>query len=375
MPLVDRILTVLQSPPPAFPLVVGGCASGRTTLLRHLVGRLDASTTPVYLDLERIATTPEQCYRSLLRYARPDDTAGTLPAPASLTSPRDAFLALLRVLTSSTSASGRPFTFLLDEVLEFRTFESFPGLKQVMRELGEGLASSRNRVVLASRFPLRASRVLATWPGVVTIPMGRLEPAGASWAPGALSGLDAYEVRQVLALADGRLGYAVLMAHALRAARRTGLADAVGALTEQMLPGAPLEQRLRLSYEVRLQRARGYGALRAILDALAEQQPMNLTQIAQRMHRTPGSTKDYLSWLLDVDLLQVERKRYTIADPLLRLWIRLNNGAEPPSDQFVAREAQRYATDRLASLASPDEAGEVPVAAVRPSSGGIIEID
>jgi hypothetical protein len=374
MPLVDRVLTVLQSPPPAIPLLVGGCASGRTTLLRHMATRLDASTTPVYLDLERIATTPEQCYRALLRYARPDDAAGTLPAPASLASPRDAFLALRRVLTSSTSASGRPFTFLLDEVLEFRTFESFPGLKHVMRELGESLAESSNRVVLASRFPHRAARLL-TWPGLVTIPMGRIEPRGATWAPGALDGLDAYEVRQVLALADGRLGYAVLMAHALRAARRTGLADAVGALTEQMLPGAPLEQRLRLSYEVRLQRARGYGALRAILDALADEQPMNLTQIAQRMHRTPGSTKDYLSWLLDVDLLQVERKRYTMADPLLRLWIRLNNGAEPPADAFVAREVQRYATERLASLDTPDEAGPVTVAAVRPSSGGIIEID
>lgn len=374
MPPVDRVLTVLQSPPPGIPLIVGGCSSGRTTLLRHLAGRLDAGTTAVYLDLERIATTPEQCYRALLRHARPDDPDGSLPAPASLASPRDAFLALLRVLTSSTSASGRPFTFLLDEILELRTFESFPGLKHVMRELGEGLTTSRNRVVVASRFPLRASRVL-TWPGLMAIPIGRVEPAGAGWTPGALDGLDAYEVRQVLALADGRLGYAVLMAHALRAARRTGLADAVGALTEQMLPGAPLEQRLRLSYEVRLQRARGYGALRAILDALAEQQPMNLTQIAQRMHRTPGSTKDYLSWLLDVDLLQVERKRYTITDPLLRLWIRLNNGPEPPADAFVAREVQRYASERLAALGSPDEDGPLAIAAIRPSSGGIIEID
>jgi hypothetical protein len=202
--------------------------------------------------------------------------------------------------------------------------------------------------------------------------------SGVRWSPGAIDGLDSYEARQVVALADGRLGYAVLMTQALRSARRTGIADAVGALTEQMLPGAALDQRLRLSYEVRLQRARGYGALRAILDALAEQQPMNLTQIAQRMHRTPGSTKDYLSWLLDVDLLQVERKRYTITDPMLRLWIRLNNGAEPPADQVVAREVQRYATERLAASEATDGADTVSVAvksAVRPSSGGIIEID
>ena len=138
-----------------------------------------------------------------------------------------------------------------------------------------------------------------------------------------------------------------------------------------MLCGSALERRLRLSYEVRLQRARGYGALRAILDVLAEQQPLTLTHIAQRLHRTPGSTKDYLSWMLDVDLLTVDRKRYTVTDPLLRLWVRLNNGADVPTDAQVARETQRYASERLAALP------EAPVSVGRPASsaGGIIEID
>ena len=167
----------------------------------------------------------------------------------------------------------------------------------------------------------------------------------------ALAGLDPLEQQQVLALTGGRLGYAVLVSDALRQARRHGIADPVGALTEQLLCGSALERRLRLSYEVRLQRARGYGALRAILDVLAEQQPLTLTHIAQRLHRTPGSTKDYLSWMLDVDLLTVDRKRYTVTDPLLRLWVRLNNGADVPTDAQVARETQRYASERLAALA------------------------
>lgn len=373
MPPVERALSVLQASVPGIPLAVGGCASGRSAWLRALGASLDATTTPVYLDLERVATTPEQCYRAVLRYARPAGTGW--PAPASLTSPRDAFVATMRVLTQATAANGRPYTFLLDEVLELRTFESFPGLKHVVREVGEAVATSSNRFVLASRFSQRASRVL-TWPQVVVFPMERVGPAGVPWAPGALDGLDGHECRQVTALTDGRLGYGVLVARALRAARRSGLADAVGALTEQMLPGAPLEQRLRLSYEVRLQRARGYGALRAILDTLAEQQPMNLTQIAQRMHRTPGSTKDYLSWLLDVDLVQVERKRYTVTDPLLRLWIRLNNGAEPPAETLVAREVQRYAGERfLAAGLDADEAAPVAAGIRVPSPGGIIEID
>ena len=56
-------------------------------------------------------------------------------------------------------------------------------------------------------------------------------------------------------------------------------------------------------YELRLHRARGYGALKAILEILSEQEPLTLTEISKRLGRTPGSTKDYLSWLEDVDLV------------------------------------------------------------------------
>jgi hypothetical protein len=366
---LERVSSVLHAPSPGIPLVLGSCASGRTTLLKHLLSRLEPETVPLYLDLERVATTPEQCYRSLLRHVRPAEMTPALPAPADLACPRDAFLAMLRLLTQSTSASGRPFTFLLDEVLELRTFESFPGLKTLLAETGSALAISRNRFVLTSRFANRAVRLLMPWPQVVVLNLDGSELASAPRASSSLDGLDAYERRQVLALTAGRLGYAVLVGDALKAARRGGIADPVGALTEQMLPGAALERRVRLSYEIRLQRARGYGALRAILDVLADQQPMNLTQIARRMHR---STKDYLSWMLDVDLLTVEHKRYTIADPLLRLWLRLNNGVDAPAEQAVAREVQRFAAERLASL--PAEVVHVAVAA-RPASGGIIEID
>ena len=60
----------------------------------------------------------------------------------------------------------------------------------------------------------------------------------------------------------------------------------------------------------------------AILDILAEEEPLTLTEIALRLRRTPGSTKDYLSWLEDVDLIVSRQKRYSFADPMLRLWVR-----------------------------------------------------
>ena len=85
--------------------------------------------------------------------------------------------------------------------------------------------------------------------------------------------------------------------------------------------------------------------------APAAQQPVDveavLTGIAQRLDRTPGSTKDYLTWLQDVDLVACDRKRYRFADPLLRLWVRINRGPGVPDEDRVIGEVQVYAVERL----------------------------
>ena len=115
------------------------------------------------------------------------------------------------------------------------------------------------------------------------------------------------------------------------------------ALAAQMAVGAPLCLVCRLSYQARLGRARGYGALKAILHLLADEERLTLTEIARRLCRTPGSTRDYLLWLEDVDLVQVEQKRYGFRDPLLRLWVRLHSRPAPPDRADLLREAQEYA--------------------------------
>ena len=102
-----------------------------------------------------------------------------------------------------------------------------------------------------------------------------------------------------------------------------------------------------------------------------EEEPLTLTEIAQRLQRTPGSTKDYLSWLEDVDLIVSRQKRYSYTDPLLRLWVRLHCRPVPPSVDEVAHEVQAYAAGRLP---------ETEPAAVARFAGdrravGIIEID
>jgi len=77
----------------------------------------------------------------------------------------------------------------------------------------------------------------------------------------------------------------------------------------------------RYLYDISLQKARGYAALKALLQILAEEDGLTLTEAAQRIHRRPSSVQDYLRGLIDVDLLVVREQRYFYRDPVLRYWV------------------------------------------------------
>ena len=108
-----------------------------------------------YIDVERTATTPERFLRARRRGV-------AVPAPATPRRPAPAPRSTRRWLSSAAPApaDGEPATFLLDEFLELRTFESFPGLRRVLHDFVDGLAASGNRFVLTSRYTARALRLL-----------------------------------------------------------------------------------------------------------------------------------------------------------------------------------------------------------------------
>jgi hypothetical protein len=352
--LERRLLAALDSVPRRIPFVLGTCGAGRTTLLTALHHQRGARACQ-YVDVERSATTPERFYRALISTS-PFRAAENRP----VTTPRDAFQAILAFLTLARTDDGTPATFLLDEVLEFRTFESFPGLRGLIADLFAALATSQNAFVLTTRYAKRAERLLRD-PGPFMVlrmpPLSEADirealagPARDGSSPSAAaSSPDAPRI--VRALADGRAAYVRDICDQMTALARAGGADPISALTALLAPDGRLSARCSFCYELRLHRARGYGALKAILDILAQESALTLTEIAQRLHRTPGSTKDYLSWLEDVDLVSMERKRYTFPDPILKLWVRLHCRPVPPQEEEVAREVQRYALDRLARSA------------------------
>src|SRR4249920_3904250 len=101
--LTRRILGALDASPSRIPVLVGGCGSGRTTLLQQLRERLGRSSA-FYVDVERTATTPERFLRAVV---------GSSPFPASEPTPagaRAAFDATLGFLCLGRAGSGEPVT-------------------------------------------------------------------------------------------------------------------------------------------------------------------------------------------------------------------------------------------------------------------------
>ena len=127
-PTVDhRIKAMLTDDAGRVPVVLGLCGTGRTSLLHRLQTDLGPQESQ-YVNVERTASTPERFLNAL--------TAGSpfidaRPTPQAI-SPREAFDAVLAFFSGARRVDQGLVTFLLDDVLEFRTFESFPGLRRAL---------------------------------------------------------------------------------------------------------------------------------------------------------------------------------------------------------------------------------------------------
>src|SRR6185369_16764656 len=350
--LTRRVTAALDAPSSRIPILLGGCGSGRTTLLQQLRDRLGRTATQ-YLDVDRTATTPERFLRTVT------SSSPFAPLDSAPSGTRAAFDATLTFFSRARASGSGQATFLLDEFLELRTFESFPGMRGVLHDLIDGLAGSSNRFVLSSRYTARALRLLRDRSArfeVIHMPALTVEDTldmlglPATHPASGHAQEAEFTARAIQSLGDGRPAYVRAITDELTATRERGGPgghDVVSALVALMSPAGQLSRQCCFSYELRLHRARGYGALKAILDILADEEGLTLTEISQRLLRTPGSTKDYLSWLEDVDLVTSREKRYSFADPLLRLWVRLHCQPTAPTEEDLVREVHRYALPRL----------------------------
>ena len=282
------------------------------------------------------------------RRARGDAPPAT--ARARRSTPRLAFL------SSALHAEGAPATFLLDEVLELRTFESFPGLRsrapRSRRRARAERQSLRAGHALHRRARTAAARRARRRFEVMHVPPLTPAPRSVARASRRTHIGRAGVTRPTTSPAPCTRSPTAAPCY-VRAARRDcvddrpGGADPVGALAALLAAGGTPRRACRFCYELRLHRARGYGALKAILDVLAEEEPLTLTEIAQRLQRTPGSTKDYLSLARGCRSVAVAIASAT-ASPIrcCASGSACDCRPPPPSEDDIAREVQRYATSR-----------------------------
>src|SRR3954468_1914498 len=236
--LARRVTAALDASPSRIPVLVGGCGSGRTTVLRQLRERL-GRTAVQYINVERTATTPERFLQAVTAVSPFPVTDLSAQTPGA----RPAFDAALGFFSRARTAASEPATFLLDEFLELRTFESFPGRRRVLHDCIDGLAASGNRFVLTSRYVARTLRLLRDRSArfeVIHVPGLTAEDTSDILGPTAAPGggdNDAHDAdylaRTVQALADGRPVYVRALADELAALREhggPGGGDAISAL-------------------------------------------------------------------------------------------------------------------------------------------------
>jgi hypothetical protein len=257
---------------------------------------------------------------------------------------------------------------LLDEPTEIRSLAYFAGLREVGAALGQALRRRPRGTILASSYPTHAR---AVWPDFESVEIPPLTAAELEWALAPL-GLGA-RAGLVLRGSFGWPRYARVLAD--RLARGDDLETA---WAEEMAPGGRLEAAAAHTYEALLLRSRGYGMSKAVLAAVAEDEGTNLTALVGRLGRSPGAIRDYLGWLLDVDALRADKKRYYYVDGLVREWVRLHARGQPAtaSELRAAARSVLAATVALLAAAGPasseGEPEPEPVAARRDH---LMEID
>ena len=92
-------------------------------------------------------------------------------------------------------------------------------------------------------------------------------------------------------------------------------------LIETLSPGGRIYDFCQYVYDLSLQKAKGYGALKSVLQILSQEEGLTATEVSRQLHVSPATASDYLRWLCEVDLLVEKDKTYSYQDPVLRFWV------------------------------------------------------
>lgn len=119
-------------------------------------------------------------------------------------------------------------------------------------------------------------------------------------------------------------------------------------MVETLAPTGGIHNHCRYVYDVSLEKATRYAALKSVLTVLAVEEELNQSQVARRLRIAQGTARNYLNTLVEIGLVTQRAGRYYYQDPVLRYWVAsVERGIE--IDEFPRR------SDVLGLIARLDE--------------------
>jgi AAA+ ATPase superfamily predicted ATPase len=344
---------------------------GKTLLLKEFMRQLTASSQierPAFLDFSVICSSPENfalgfigsiCYW-LLEEGKSDPESFLNPASLGsavlraggdklyeeiqpilqeLQRARPDRQALLRQTfrfpRQAAATQGKKIVLICDEFQEIRTLENYPNSQNVVALLRAELQSeSEVQYILAGS----AISVLA---GLLSNPKS---PLFAQFTRIAVEPFDRESTQELAnkllseplepdlypllhSLTGGHPFYITAVtrrvSYLVDVVQRPASPDVIkqAFLVETLSPGGRIYDFCQYVYDLSLQKAKGYGALKSVLQILAQEEGLTATQVARQLRVTSASASDYLRWLCEVDLVVEKDKAYYFRDPVLRFWV------------------------------------------------------
>ncbi len=356
---------------------------GKTLLAQEQVTRLmdHGGVAPVYMDMQAICSAPEpfaQRYIGLTCYWVLGGVKG--PVDAYLTADRlletDAATyplvtrtvgALMRELghrkpdyslllklafdfpDQLAAAVDRPIMCFLDEFPELASLDNFPGVGDPLKQFRSSLQQqSRVAYVIMGSAVTAMERLVRDHESPLFLQFRALElqpftqEDTSRLVERLLSGLSPAVQSAIYTYTFGHPFYVTALTNRLRE-----FASQVPEIGVEQVEQAFLLETLsrqgqvygycRYLYDISLQKARGYGLLKALLQILAEEEGLSLSEITRRLRRQASATRGYLRCLIEVDLIIEEEKKYYYRDPVLRFWVAYT-GQGVEVDAFPRRE-------------------------------------
>lgn len=352
--------------PPADVHLSGLRRIGKTMLLKEFIKRHrnDETLLPVYINIEEIAETPEDFALKFIgwhiywHYAKGEGLpAAFLQLPSLLfevqdKALRDALLPLVHELEKArpdrqrllqecfgfssllAGFTGKRVIVFLDEFQEIRVLQNFEktgNILKVMRGvkdraqdviycLSGSIVSEMEYITRDSRSPL-----FNQFTHIPLSPYSRAESR--ELMSKFIPHIDTRNAGLLHHFSNGTPFYLVQLLRKVRLFLSRSETLSAGLIkrafiAETLSPNGLIHSYCNYLYNISLQKARGYGVLKSILDALAVAAgPLTQSELARELNMSQGPVRLNLRELVNIGLLFEKNRKYYYHDPVLRYWV------------------------------------------------------